>query len=455
MRSPTVQSGKRAAYPQYKSSGVAWLGDVPEHWNVKCAKSLLVRNDSGVWGEDFDDSGIIVLRSTEQTVDGKWNIVDPARRLLSVTEYKACRLQEGDLVVTKSSGSPLHIGKTSIVTKEIEALDCCHSNFMQRLRVRGNTMPRFVWYMLNGELGRQQFDYYSSTTTGLANLNGSIIGNVAIAFPPLDEQHAIASFLDRETARIDALIEKKQRQIELLQEKRSALISHAVTKGLDPDAKMKDSGIEGMGGMPIHWSLKRLKFLTPQVTVGIVITPSKYYEDTGVPCLRSLNVRSDELTENDLVFISAESNELLRKSKLRMGDVVVVRTGKPGTAAVVDKRFDGANCIDLIIIRKCGRFDSRFICYVLNSEFSLAQCAAGTSGAIQGHFNIETASNMLIPVPPVEEQIRIRERLDLEIGKLKLLGRKVEESITMLREYRTALISAAVTGKIDIRKEVP
>ena len=184
MTRTTLQAGKRATYPAYKSSGIEWLGDVPGHWHVKRAKGLFARNDGGVWGEDFDDDGVIVLRSTEQTVDGEWNIVEPAKRRLTSTEYASCRLQAGDLVVTKSSGSSLHIGKTSIVTKEVEALNCCYSNFMQRVRVQRTAEPRFVWYVLNGELGRKQFDYYSSTTTGLANLNGSIIGNVGMAVPP-------------------------------------------------------------------------------------------------------------------------------------------------------------------------------------------------------------------------------------------------------------------------------
>ena len=128
---------------------------------------------------------------------------------------------------------------------------------------------------------------------------------------------------------------------------------------------------------------QRLKFVTPHVTVGIVITPSKYYVDSGIPCLRSLNVRPDQLIEDDMVFISPESNELLRKSQLSAGDVVIVRTGKPGTAAVVDDRFDCANCIDLIIVRWQHSLDSRFICYVLNSELARTQYEAGTSGAIQ------------------------------------------------------------------------
>ena len=123
-------------YSEYKHSDNEWIGEIPVHWHVNRTKTLLCRNDGGVWGDRFDDGGVIVLRSTEQNADGRWRIETPARRHLAPSEYHACRLICDDLVVTKSSGSTLHIGKTSIVTREVASLNCCYSNFMQRLRVK-------------------------------------------------------------------------------------------------------------------------------------------------------------------------------------------------------------------------------------------------------------------------------------------------------------------------------
>jgi type I restriction enzyme S subunit len=444
MRRPAVQSGKRTTYSVYKASGMEWVGDIPEHWSVKKVKFYSdLLNGYAFDSNTYVFSGIPILRIGD--VGGKidWENV---KRVPDDVLPKLERFQvfKGDILLAMTGAT---IGKSSVYLDDTQALLNQRVGIIRGRRVN----QQFLQYVIESECFTKPIEFlcYGGAQE---NISKDDIGNITTAIPPIEEQRTIAAFLDRETARIDALIEKKQQQIELLQEKRSALISHAVTKGLDPNAKMKDSAIEGMAGMPAHWCLKRLKFLTPQVTVGIVITPSKYYEESGVPCLRSLNVRPDELTENDLVFISSESNELLRKSKLHTGDVVVVRTGKPGTAAVVDDRFDGANCIDLIIVRRSVGFDSRFMCYVLNSELALTQYVAGTSGAIQGHFNIETASNMLIPVPPVEEQIRIREQLDRETSKMKAFGCKIEKSIMMLREHRAALISAAVTGKIDVRR---
>ena len=222
--------------PRLKPSGVEWLGEVPEHWEVRPLKALLSKNDSGVWGDDPEEEDVrstIVLRSTEQTVDGGWAIEAPATRMLSPRERAGALLKVGDLVVTKSSGSEFHIGKTSLVTVEVSDLNACFSNFMQRLRCRSGFDPRLVWYLLNSPVGRQQLVFNSNTTTGLANLNGTIFGEVVTPVPPVDEQRVIAAFLDRETERIDALVAKMRLLIERLQEHRTALITAAVTGKVD------------------------------------------------------------------------------------------------------------------------------------------------------------------------------------------------------------------------------
>ena len=269
-------------------------------------------------------------------------------------------------------------------------------------------------------------------------------------FPPLPEQRAIADYLDRETAKIDALITEKERLLSLLAEKRRVLITQAVTRGLNPDVPTRDSGVEWLGEIPGHWELKRLKFISPEITVGIVVTPAKYYEDSGVPCLRSLNVKETGLTNTDLVYISPESNELLSKSKVFMGDLVAVRSGQPGTTAIVDERFDRANCIDLIIIRRASSFDSYFLAYFLNSEAAIIQFSEGSEGAIQQHFNIETAKDLLIPLPPLLEQRKIVSMIAAEAAKLGSLKQAAKRTINLLHERRAALISAAVTGQIRL-----
>lgn len=174
-----------------------WFKGLPAGWEEAPLKSRLIRNDGGVWGEDPEggDSDTFVLRSTEQRVDGAWNIEAPALRKLSKSEVESGRLELGDLVVTKSSGSELHIGKTSLVTAEVAVMGACYSNFMQRLRVDSRTAPRFVHYWMNNELCREQFAYLSNSTSGLANLNGTVLGTARLAFPAKEEQERIANSL--------------------------------------------------------------------------------------------------------------------------------------------------------------------------------------------------------------------------------------------------------------------
>ncbi|WP_158287687.1 restriction endonuclease subunit S [Falsiroseomonas bella] len=444
------------AYPGYRESGVDWIGAVPAHWNVTPLKGLIERNDGGVWGSDPDGvKDTVVLRSTEQTVDGRWRIEDPAVRKLTADEIEATLLIEGDLLLTKSSGSSLHIGKTTLVDRRVAALRCCYSNFMQRIRLNSSLLPELAWYVLNSDLARIQFDFLSNSTTGLANLNGTIIGRVIVPVPPLDEQRDIADFLGRECSKIDTLIAEQERLVALLDEKRQAVISQAVTRGLNHDVPMKDLGIEWLGAIPAHWELTRLKHFVGGLTVGVVVTPTKYYADDGVPALRSLNVREMRLVDENLVFFRPDAHAELQKSALRIDDLVAVRTGKPGTTAVVGPDFDGANCIDLIIIRKSSAFSSRFLAYAMNSETCRVQYELGAEGAIHTHFNVETASNLKIALPPRAEQNEITEYLDQTCGELDSLREEAERAISLLRERRAALISAAVTGKIDVRGLVP
>ena len=197
-----------------------------------------------------------------------WRIVigEAARRVLSESEKRYYVLETGDLVVTKSSGSVLHIGKTSLVTKRVATLAACFSNFMQRLRMSRSVDPLLAFYLLNSPAGRQQLAFNSNTTTGLANLTGTALGNVFFPYSDsLREQRAISNFLAREIAKIDTLVAKKRTLIDRLKEKRTALISRTVTRGLPPEAAraagldphptLKPSGIGWFGDVPAHWDV--------------------------------------------------------------------------------------------------------------------------------------------------------------------------------------------------------
>jgi type I restriction enzyme S subunit len=278
--------------------------------------------------------------------------------------------------------------------------------------------------------------------------NWDFIGNLPALVPPLDEQKAIAAFLDRETARIDALIEKKRRQIELLQEKRAALISHAVTKGLpaaaaaqaglDPNAPMKDSGIEWLGQIPKHWEVCRLKYLFRNLDYRRVPLSSEvradmektypYYGASGV-----IDAVEDYIFDEPLILVAEDGANLLSRST----PLAFIATGKywVNNHAHILKPLDGPLEYWEGVLRT---FDYTPL----------------ISGAAQPKLTAEDLGTIPLPHPPVEEQRQIPDALTSETGTLDAMSNKISDSIEMLREHRTALISAAVTGKIDVRGEV-
>ena len=427
---------KVARYDRYKRTGIQWLGEVPEHWRVNRLRHVLSRNDGGVWGTDDDSDGTIVLRSTEQTVGGGWQIDDPARRLLTAEEKSYSRLAAGDLVITKSSGSALHIGKTSLVTTEIEALNAGFSNFMQRLRCGKELSPRIAAYVLNSPVGRQQLVYQSNTTTGLANLNGSMLANVVFANAPRDEQRAIADFLDRETARLDTLVGKKRELIEKLKEKRTALISRTVTRGLpaeaaakaglNPHTKLKPSGIEWLGDIPKHWDLVQLR--------------------RRITLQRGVDTTKDEQSEGSVPVVSSGGISSYHDHALVKGPGVVVgRKGTAGAVYYIEEDFWPHDTT--LYVREYRGSSARYVYYKLLS-MNLQNYDTGSANPTVNR-NIVHPEIVSWPTPP--EQRAIADYLDRETAKIDKMMEKVEAAIEKLQEYRTALITAAVTGKIDVR----
>lgn len=446
-----------SAYPIYKNSGDEWLSEVPQHWDVLPLKRFAEVDNSGCYGVEPADGDHIRPVATTAQIDseGRFDVGRMSDRGFSAQELARYECSPGDVLVVKSSGSAENIisGKAGLVREDTPAF--VFSNFLMRLRYRKDVcLPSFLYSLLISHLTRERIKQMCSTTT-YPNLQVGLYTSAKLPCPPLSEQTQIARFLDHETARIDALIEEQQRLIELLKEKRQAVISRAVTKGLDPTAPMKDSGVEWLGEVPAHWQVKRLKHLVPSITVGIVVEPSKYYVDDGVPALRSLNVKPGAVVAENLVYLSEESNELHAKSKIFEGDIVAVRSGQPGTAAIVPLEFNGANCIDLIVIRKPLQGCSTFIFWYLNSDAALKQFSEGSSGAIQQHFNIAAASEMLFAWPPASEQLEINSHLDRACHQLDRLISVAGESKSLLLDRRSALISAAVTGKIDVRAWQP
>ena len=427
-----------------------WFETLPAGWVDAPLKSRLLRNDGGVWGQDPDgDNDTVVLRSTEQRVDGAWQIDEPAARKLSPSERDSALLEVGDLVVTKSSGSDLHIGKTSLVTKQVSALGACYSNFMQRLRVDGRTEARFVHYWMNSTLCREQFSYLSSTTSGLANLNGEMLGKVRMAFPDRPTQERIANFLDEQTARIDALIAEKERFAACMEEYRRAQIYALVTRGSGESMKFP-THVAWLGEVPAHWRVVPIKQVarlesghTPDKKV------SSYWENCDIPWV-SLNDTGRLLALDYIYETKVNINQAgLQNSSARLlpeGTVFFSRDATIGRCGIAARPMA---CSQHFIGWVCGpHLLPEYLLYVLRSMSG--ELERLTAGATLKTIGMDDVKKLAIPLPPLEEQrciVALARSWNAEGVKLQRCARV---SADLLREYRSSLISAAVTGRLDI-----
>lgn len=437
----------RQTYPAYRCSGMDWVGDIPEHWDVRRMKYAASINDEALsesTNPEFEFTYVDI-----GSVDAVKGIVATEVYRFEDAPSRARRIvREGDTIVST----------VRTYLRAIAAIRSPNDNLIVSTGfavVRPRTIdPGYLSYAIRSPFF---IDTIVSRSTGVSYpaINAPEIGNIGVTIPPIKEQPAISAFLDRETARIDTLIEKKQRQIELLQEKRSSLISHAVTKGLDPNAKMKDSRIEWLGEIPKHWEVKRFKFLVSE--------PLKYganeaaeLDDPELPRY----IRITDVDENgrlrDETFKSIPE-DVARPYLLKEGDLLLARSG-----ATVGKSFYyepswGRAAYAGYLIR--ARFNPtktmpRFINYFTNSQQYWQWLSASFIQATIQNVSAEKYANLIVPVPPFEEQKRVVSYLDSMWQKLNNMTDKVRQSIQGLKEYRSALISAAVTGKIDVRGEV-
>lgn len=281
-------------------------------------------------------------------------------------------------------------------------------------------------------------DHLQSRSLGstFLELSTETLAATQVVAPSLEEQRRIGDFLDIEMSRIGALVSVRNRMRELLELRRGRTI---------------ESMLGVANGVSESVSTAPLSYLARDVVVGIVVTPAAWYAEIGgVPALRGLNVRPGRIDTSDLVLISHEGDALHRKSRLRAGDVVVVRTGQAGAAAVVTDKYDGFNCIDLVIVRTGPKLAPNYLSYFLNSDHTRNRVSEYSVGSIQSHFNVGAMKRVPVPVIPVEEQEKVVKQLDEEIDRVdRLLGRLALQE-RVLVERRHALITAAVTGQIDV-----
>lgn len=431
---------KLHAYPDYRECKLPWLRRYPNHWSLTRTKHVCKfttgwtppTGDSAAYDGDcpwanISDLGQRVIFDTAKTISAK-----------AASEHGLELIPSGSLMFSFK----LSVGQVAFAGRPMfsnEAIASFRESSALALEFAYYAFPLFL------------VESASENIYGAKLLNQSLIRDATFPLPPKEEQEVIASFLDRETAKIDALIAEQERLLGLLAEKRQAVISHAVTKGLNPDAPMKDSGVAWLGEVPAHWTVSALKRVSPAQTVGIVVNPSNYVASDGLPFIYGGDIREGCIDLLGCRRISPEDSEKNAKTRLEAGDLLTVRVGAPGVTAVVPLEAEGGNCASVMLIKR-GDFDSRWLCYTMNDRVVRFQVEVVQYGAAQEQFNISHAMEFLIPVPSRGEQSLIADYLDDQTAGLDQLAAAAKQAIGLLAERRSALIAATVTGQIDVRE---
>ena len=421
-------------YPAYKDSGVEWLGEIPTNWEVRRLKSFASVQLSNVDKKSAEGQDAVRLSNyvdvyyNERIDDG----IDFMPATATTDQIRRFSLRTGDVLITKDSETWTDIAVPAVVSEDLPGVLCGYH--LAHIRPDEYCDGRFLSRVFAAVGPRDQYHIAANGITRFG-LTGDSIRAGVFAFPPLSEQRAIAAFLDRETAKIDALVAKKERLIELLQEKRTALISDAVTKGLDPDVPQKDSGVEWLGEIPAHWEVMPVWALF-ELGRGRVISHEDIYDNPG-----SYPVYSSQ-TERDGVmgYIGTYDFQGAHLTWTTDG-------AKAGTVSCRDGKFNCTNVCGTLRPIRTNEVVISFIKDALN---------LATAWFVRHDINPKLMNNVMagirIQVPPIEEQRAIAAFLDCETEPINALIAKVQEAIDRLKELRTALISAAVTGKIDVRE---
>jgi type I restriction enzyme S subunit len=431
-----------------------WIKEIPVGWIQKrISFELDLITGYAFQSERFTyDDGIKLVRGDNVT-EGHLRWGDKLRMWPELTEHlKQFLLSEGDVLIGMDGSK---VGKNYAMVKE-EDLPLLLVQRVARLRSRKHLDPKFLYYCIGNEL----FLFWvtiNKTDPMIPHITPKDITNFEIPFPSIAEQRSIANFLDKKTKQIDNLIEQKEKLLQLLTEKRTAIITQAVTKGLNPKVKMKDSGIEWLGGVPEHWIVKRLKFLANRIIDGAHVTPT--YVPEGVPFLRVtdiVNADGGELNLDDAKFIPEnEHEELTRRCKPQRNDVLLSKNGTIGVTRVVDWDFEFSLFVSLCLIKlDSNLIDPYFLSYSFKSKLIENQISIGAKSNTVTNLHLDKIKEFVIPTPPKEEQIRIVEYLKKILDDFRRTEGSLIDSVNKLKEYRSSLITSAVTGQIDVRKEI-
>lgn len=437
-------------YPEYKDSGVAWLGDAPAHWLVKRIRVVAELNPSkSEISELRRESEVTFLPMEAIGDDGSLNL-DRTRPIAEV-ENGYTYFRDGDVTIAKITPC-FENGKGALMKGLCGGIGFGTTELIVARPRSTHVTDEYLNWIFRSPDFRSNGEASMYGAGGQKRVPDDFVRNFALAFPPLDEQTAIATFLDRETAKIDGLIAEQEKLLTLLAEKRQATISHAVTKGLNPDAPMKDSGVACLGEVPAHWGVSPLKFLVSFSSGGTPSKDNRSYWDGDVPWASAKDLKVEILSDT-ADHITQHALEAGAASLLPTDTVLVVVRGMilARTFPVTQIAVPMAINQDLKGLVPNSMMNARFLVWLLRGSADQTLQRLDEAGHGTKALRMDAWSSMQLPLPPKLEQTTIADFLTREASRLDALTAEATRGIALLKERRSALISAAVTGKIGVR----
>ena len=448
-------------YPEYQESKAVWLGRIPTHWEPKRLRFATGRIEQG-WSPQCDNNlaeddtwGVMKVGCVNgDQFDARENKALPPD-LEAKSEYE---LHPKDILVSRANTREL-IGSAAIVPDNVRPkLLLCDKLF--RLSPNTDVNEEFLTLCLRTPAARYQYEREATGASGsMQNIGQDTLKNLVLPFPPYEEQKTIAAFLAWKTNQIDTLIAKKKELMEKLKEKRLAVITQAVTKGLDLAAPLRDSGIPWLGDVPKHWNVKRLRFAVTKIEQGwSPQCDNQPAEEDAWGVMKVGCVNGDEFDPLENKSLPAELVPL-REYELKPKDILISRANTKellGSAAIVPSNIRPKLLLCDKLFRLCPdpQVDEEFLTGYLRTpaaRYQYEREATGSSGSMQ-NIGQGTLKNLVVAFPPLDEQRSIFQYIRVESANVDVLMQKTESAIAHLTEYRTALITAATTGKIDVRQ---
>lgn len=428
-------------YPKYKKTGIEWLGDIPEGWLYTKIKYEISCIESGK--REQTDLEEVLSIGGEHIQDGSIVIKNP--RYVSQTFYdniKKGKIAKNDILMVKDGAT---IGKMAFVDKELIAPMLLNEHVFKFCA------NKFYYYFLISNYS-QSYIWYMDTSSAQEGISQVTIKNLPFFSPTSLEQEKIAKFLDAKVGDIDTLVSKLEKQLQLIDEQRNSLITQAVCRGVNTKTPMKDSGIKWLGKIPKHWEAKKLKYV---VTINPEVLSEATDEDYEIEYIDIGSVSLLNGIENKQEFLFKDAPSRARR-KVKSGDTIVstVRTYLKAITYIESVNENTIASTGFAVIRPSQFFNSKYLGYFLTNHIFINEVMAYSNGVSYPAINSSEIGNFCITIPPLSEQKEIVEYLDEKLSKIDLLKEKNTKQIELLKEYKTSLITNAVTGKIDVRNEV-